>query len=267
MIKCLKITAAVCATALSMSIASADQHMSQQQPTAPIETTKNFNASQVTDIHNIIVNYMLTHPEILNRTVIALRAKIAKQQNEKALVKIQENKKDIFNNQWTPVIGNPKGKITIVEFFDYQCHHCKTSSNIIRQQLKNNKNLRVAIKDFAMFGDYSVLAAKVSLYAKQEGKYKAFHNALIDHKGQLDQDTIYDLAKKVGLNQKKLEEYLHKNANDLELYMVNTRDIAEKLGIDRTPAFIIANTDNNKYVFKKGAIDEKALKDAISQVQ
>ncbi len=78
-----------------------------------------------------------------------------------------------------PSLGNPKGDLTIVEFFDYQCPYCKKTVPELAQLAKEDGNIRLVLKDWPVFGPVSVAAAKLVLASKYQDKYAEAHAALI----------------------------------------------------------------------------------------
>ena len=78
-----------------------------------------------------------------------------------------------------PVLGNPQGDITIVEYFDYQCPYCKKVAPELAKVVKDDGKIRLVPKDWPILGDPSKYAAKLVLAAKFQNKYQAAHEALI----------------------------------------------------------------------------------------
>lgn len=83
-------------------------------------------ASELTksDVEQIVRDYLVKNPEILVEMSNALRAKQESQQAENDKTLIEAHAKQLFANQ-DPESGNPKGSLTVVEFFDYNCGYCK----------------------------------------------------------------------------------------------------------------------------------------------
>ena len=77
-----------------------------------------------------------------------------------------------------PTAGNPDGNVVLVEFFDYQCSHCKEMQPVIDKVLSGNKNVKIIYKEFPIFGAASNYAAQMALAAAKQNKYLEFHNAL-----------------------------------------------------------------------------------------
>ena len=80
------------------------------------------------EVEKIIREYLLANPELLQEVQQALDAKQKEEQRVAQQTIISDAKDKIFNSAHDGVVGNPKGKITIVEFFDYNCGYCKRAS-------------------------------------------------------------------------------------------------------------------------------------------
>ena len=112
-------------------------------------------------IEDIIKDYLTKeHPEVLMEGMQELqkRDQASAEAKSEAAVKAATDK--IFNNPDSPVGGNPKGDVTIVEFFDYQCGYCKMSEPTVEKLLKEDKNVKFIYKDFPILGPASTEAAK-----------------------------------------------------------------------------------------------------------
>ena len=120
------------------------------------------SASQRGDIERIIREYLISHPEVLQEAMMELEKKAAAAETAKHQAAVKEHAKEIFNSTRQVVLGNPKGDVTMVEFFDYNCGYCKHAMNDMLSLLKTDSNLRVVLKEFPVLGPASVDAAKVA---------------------------------------------------------------------------------------------------------
>lgn len=228
-----------------------------------------FNASQTKDIQQIVHDYIVKNPQVLVEASKALQAQQRKQMVNQAKTAIEQNGKQLFDDKLSPSIGNPKGGVTLVEFFDFQCIHCKQMAPVVSDLVSKDKNLRVIYKQFPIFGKGSEFAAKAALASQKQGKYKAFHKALMASKKRLSSSNVLKIAESVGLNTKQLKKDMQNSAVSDEL-KANVK-LAEKLRLMGTPAFIIANTPDGKFqqgsksFFVPGAASEQSLQDLISQ--
>lgn len=147
------------------------------------------------------------------------------------------------NSVWrdpdTPVLGNPNGNLTVVEFFDYQCPYCRKLAPELAQVVKDDGQIRIVLKDWPIFGDASVLAAKLALAAQYQGKYAQAHDALIAADGKLDATRIDDLLAKAGVDVDKAKADLQANQKSIEAVLARNNAQAEAFGFEGTPGFIV----------------------------
>ncbi|ALP42708.1 DsbA family, Com1-like subfamily protein [Aeromonas schubertii] len=193
------------------------------------------------DVEQIVRDYLLKNPEILVEMSNELRAKQESMQaaNDKDLIKAHA--KQLYDNK-DPEIGNPKGSLTIVEFFDYNCGYCKRAHPLITELLKEDKDIRYIYKQFPILSETSLYAARAALAVQltQPGKYQAFHDKLVAFQGHLsDQAQVEKLAKEAGVDWSKAKAKLEDPA--ISKSLGTNRALAEALGISGTPAFIVGD--------------------------
>ncbi len=138
------------------------------------------------------------------------------------------------------IVGNPAGKITIVEFFDYRCVYCRHIPAIIADLLKKNPDVRVVYRDYPLLGPPSALAAEAALSAQQQGKYLQLHNALFTSKQPLDINVIKQLAAQQGIDAQKMEK-AHLSYLTQQQLRENAQ-LANKLDVDGIPTIFVALT-------------------------
>lgn len=233
-------------------------------------SNNSFNQSQQTEIKSIVKDYLVQNPEILLEVSKALQKKQQQQVQKQASGAIDMNGNQLFNADG-PVTGNKKGNVTLVEFFDYQCGHCKNMGPVISKLVSQDQNLRVVYKDFPIFGKGSNFAAKAAIASNMQGKYMALHDALLLKKERLSPAIILKAADSVGINTTKLKADM-KSAQVQKILKANMK-LAEKLRLMGTPAFVVAYTPNGKFTqgnktfFVPGAATGDALQGLIKEVQ
>lgn len=226
------------------------------------------SADQKKAIETVIHDYLVNNPEVLLEASKALQEKQQASLQEQAQAAILKNAGQLFTDKMT-VLGNPKGNVTLVEFFDYQCIHCKKMAPIIAGLIKKDSNLRVVFKEFPIFGSSSDMASRAALAAAMQGKYQAMHEALLKQEGRLNEKIITETAKSIGLNMTKFKADMDSQA--VKDALNENRDLAEKLRLMGTPAFIIASTPAGQFktgttpAFIPGAASEQALSDLIKK--
>jgi protein-disulfide isomerase len=139
------------------------------------------------------------------------------------------------------VAGNPKGDITVVEFFDYNCPACKMMFESLDSVMKEDKNLRVVFVEYPIFGPMSDMNARIatSIAKIAPDKYYAFHTAMMRQKGKVNAEQAYEIAKNTGVDIEKLKEEVAKPENLQHLQ--KDREVATALHIQGTPALIIGD--------------------------
>ena len=160
------------------------------------------------------------------------------QQEESSNVLSKDN---VLRDSEIPALGNPKGDITIVEYFDYRCPYCKTISLVLNQVLKDDPNVRLVLKDWPILGDPSPYAAKLVLAAKYQNKYEAAHRALIVRTGRLTDGIIEDTLAKAGVDVAKAKADYEANKTAIDALLKRNNAQAEALGFRGTPAFIVGS--------------------------
>ena len=208
-------------------------------------------------VESIIHDYLLQHPEVLIEAIRAAEDKVKTDASEKAKAALAARRSEIFDDPETPVGGNPKGDVTLVEFFDYRCPYCKQVQPRLQELLAGDHELRNAYKEFPILGSVSVAAARAALAAQRQGKYEAFHNAMMAAFGQITEDTVYQVADKVELDVDRLKRDMA--APQIEAALKANHALAEALDITGTPGFVIGDQ------IVPGAIELSSLKELVTE--
>lgn len=146
---------------------------------------------------------------------------------------------EVLRDPDIPVAGNPQGDLTIVEFSDYQCPHCKTAHPHLERAAKEDGKIRLIFKSWPIFGEQSVYAAQMALAAREQNKYNEAHRALISVKGKLTPEQTQKSLADAGVNVDRAQDYLNKNVKTIGAILKRNHDQAEAFGFQGTPAFII----------------------------
>ena len=126
-------------------------------------------------VRKIVKEYLLEHPEVIEEAIQVLRAKRESGKQDRVRAALRDHDKALRFHPMSPVSGNPKGDVTLVEFFDYQCGYCKQSLKPVRDLLETDRQLRVVWKEFPILGPVSRFAARVAMASKKQGRYLEFH--------------------------------------------------------------------------------------------
>lgn len=210
------------------------------------------------EVESIIRDYLLKNPEVLLEVQDALVAKQKEEQRIAHLGTIQNSKDEIFNSAFDGVVGNPNGKVTIVEFYDYNCGFCKRAIEDMRALTANDPDLRFVLKEFPILGPDSQKASIVSMafHKMMPEKYGEFHNALLGGQGRATEAAAIKIAVSLGADEAKLRE--HMKDPDIPEAFSKTYDLANKLAITGTPSYVVGN----EVVF--GALGHEVLAEKIA---
>ena len=182
--------------------------------------------------------YILEHPEVLEEAITKLqttRETAAAKANEVALA---ANRQKVERDPRDFVAGNPQGKVTVVEFFDYRCPYCKMATGDLQKLIDGDKDLRVVMKEFPILSPVSDRAARAALGAKQQGKYWPVHTALMAEKN-LDDAAIDRILTAHGVDVTKAKAYGATKEADAQIAEINA--LAKTTGVSGTPAFVIGD--------------------------
>lgn len=198
-----------------------------------------FSPKQKTDIEAIVREYLLKNPEILLEMQQAFEAKMAKSRAETMRKSLKANASMLFGGGGQPVIGNPKGDVTVVEFFDYNCGFCRRAIPHLARLIESDKNVKVVFQELPIFGKDSEDASRVALAAAKQGKYWDVHKALLETPGKANAAKALKIAKKLGLDMDKIKADM--KSDEVTNAIRQVQALARKMGINGTPHFFIGD--------------------------
>jgi protein-disulfide isomerase len=198
-----------------------------------------FSASQSREIGDIVRDYLVKNPEVLRDAMVELDRR-EKAEQAAAREKILNDNGALFASAHQAVVGNPNGKVTLVEFFDYNCGYCKKSLDDLAKLVKEDPDLRVVLKDFPVLGPGSVEAAQVASALRHQfsgEKFWAFHQKLLLTRGQVGKVQALAVAKEMGADMGKLDRDM---ANpEVKAGIQETMRIADSLNLTGTPSWVV----------------------------
>lgn len=136
-----------------------------------------------------------------------------------------------------PVLGNPDGDVTVVEFFDYNCPYCKRVKPHMEALLAADKNVRVVYREWPILGEGSVFAARAALASREQGKYDEFHWAMMEMKGRVGEANVMQAAEKLGIDTAQLRSDM--DSPKINEHIETSMRLARSLGFNGTPSFVV----------------------------
>ena len=200
-------------------------------------------------IEKLVKNFLIKNPDFLKSILDDHKISIENQKKQNAIKALE----DIDN----PGIYQKQANITIYEFFDYNCGYCKSVVKTIMDVLSEDKKINFVFVEFPILSQQSYIAAKAAIASKKQNLYNKFHLSLMKIKGRVDEEKIFNTAKKIGLNINQLK--IDMNNPEVEQVLKKNREIAKLLNLNGTPAFVIGdiiypgalNLINFKKIIKK----------------
>ena len=153
---------------------------------------------------------------------------------------LDTEKATLENDPNAPVLGNPDGDITVVEFFDYNCPYCRRVKPEMEALLAADPNVRVVYREWPILGDGSVFAARAALASRNQGKYEEFHWAMMQLKERAEEASILRTAEDIGLDVAQLRRDM--NGPEIEEHIQTSMRLAQSLGFSGTPSFVIGDS-------------------------
>ncbi|MEJ6846841.1 DsbA family protein [Sinorhizobium fredii] len=203
--------------------------------------------------------YLLANPEVLIESVNGLEARRQAAENSELTAVISQRHDEIFNDPGSPVGANPKGDAILVEFFDYNCPYCRQATPVLDTLEQEDKGLRLVFKEYPILGPGSVFAARAALASQKQGKYLAFHKAMMAYQGRITETSSLEVAANVGLDVEQLKQDMKDPAID-EIIKRNIA-LAQALRISGTPSFVVGKE------IVRGLTDASSLKRLIASAR
>lgn len=219
-------------------------------------TAQALDDAQKKEFGAFIREYLINNPEVIQEAQAALEKKQADEQAMAGVKAIERNKDAIFSSANDVVLGNPKGDVTVVEFFDYNCGYCKHALADMNALLEKDKNIRFVLKEFPILGPDSLAAHRVAdAFRKVKAdKYNEFHQTLLGGKGRATDARAIEIASSLGVQEAEIRAMMEKSPADDAIR--ESYRLAQELGISGTPSYVIGNEP----VFGAIGVDELTSK-------
>ncbi len=188
----------------------------------------------------IVRDYLLANPQILREVAERLRQQDEAEAETARADVFRKGASEIYDSEHQVVLGDPKGDVTLVEFFDYNCGYCKQALADTEELLRSDPKLRLVLKEFPVLGQDSVDAARVAIAVNSQApdKYLDFHRRLLTAEAA-NAETALAIAAELGLDQARLSAALADPK--IEQTLISVQKLAKQLNINGTPTYVIAD--------------------------
>lgn len=172
----------------------------------------------------------------------------------------------ILNDPDAPVGGNPDGDLTIIDFFDYNCPYCKMAAKSLEKIVKADGNIRLVYRDWPILAETSIVGARLALAAKYQDGYLPVHHALMDIPGYgISQEQMMEAVRKTGVDHRRLDADISAHADDILRLIKRNLNIAEAIGLQGTPGFLVGAYKVNQALNYDGFV--KVVADARARAK
>ena len=240
-----------------------DDNMSHA-PKVSVDTS--FSDVQEDEIGALVRAYLLNNPEVIIEAVnkYSNEQRLAAERNSRQAA--MEGLPYLLDPQTSFVAGKDpaKAKIAVIEFFDYHCGYCKRASGLVKKLVKSDADIKVVFREMPILREESAYAAEMALASRDQGKFVDFHFAMLDSSGVLTKDRVHEFARGVVLDVAKMESAVE--SDEIPNILQDNLSLAAALGIDGTPAFIIAALDGS-YVEVVSGYDEATIEAKIKEAK
>lgn len=217
--------------------------LAQGTAPAPVAVPNGASAVDVADrakIEMVVRQLLDKEPELVMQAAQKFQVREQEKQTAAAQGAIKENASALYNNKDDAVVGNAKGDVTVVEFFDYSCGYCKRVHPTTVDLRTQDKGVRYVYKQYPILGPASLLAAQAAVAAQLQGKFEPMHEALINNKEPLTEAKLDQIAAGIkGLDAAKLKTEM--KGAEVQRRITASLELGRKVGVNGTPGFIIGD--------------------------
>jgi protein-disulfide isomerase len=213
------------------------------------------------DVEGIVRDYLIANPEVLQEAFNALQTKRTAEAATARAAAIESNRAALETSPLGPVLGNPDGDVTLVEFFDYNCSYCRHALGDLNDLIAADPNLRVVLREFPVLGEGSMKAAAVSIAVHEVApeRYEEFHNALLSNQGHADEAVALQTVDSLKIPRAAVEAAMR--SDSVRKSVEESYRLGQALKLDGTPSYIVGDA------VEEGAVGVAALKQRINEAR
>jgi protein-disulfide isomerase len=265
----------LCAAATMLALTAPVQAQSVRGEIEAI--VREYLAEHPEEVQRIVKDYLGKNPEVLQDAMTELLRKrpgtaaapaaaaaappaaaVPLAGSEKAAV-IKRSAPALFDSAHQVTLGDPKGDVTLVEFFDYSCGFCKRALADKLELLSSDPKLRIVLKEFPILGPGSAEAARIAVAVRMQDpgglRYLEFHKKLLGDRMPPNRSRALAVAQEVGLDVARLER--DEAGDEVRATLEESVQLARALGISGTPSYVVGDA------LVPGAVGAAALKERI----
>jgi len=193
------------------------------------------SAGNTQDMNQAIEDYLMNNP-LKIREALELAAQQEQIEAQKRVAENYKNNwKELSSDENSPSVGPKDAKITVVEFFDFNCGYCKRLAPELAKVIKNNPDVKFVFKPVTFLGSMPI--AKAAMAAGKQGKFLEVYEAFMTHNGQLNSEAIDEIIKNAGLDVDKTKEIM--DSDEIKKTLSSITDLSQKVEVRGVPTLVI----------------------------
>jgi protein-disulfide isomerase len=197
-------------------------------------------ALDVPGVRSIVAQYIMDHPETIVAALDAQQAQQALQRQSQVSIAIRQHRAELLADAGSPAMGDPKGDVTVVEFFDFRCPYCKKTAPLLEHLVARERRVRIVFKNLPVLGPESMYAARLGLAAARRGRFAEFYKTIFAQvPAHGDRGAIDGAVRNMSLNPAAL--YAASKTPEIDAAVQRDLRLAESLGITGTPALVVGD--------------------------
>jgi protein-disulfide isomerase len=216
-------------------------------------SAENLTKDQMQDL---VLQTIRENPEVIMEALQAMQLRQEQAKADQAQAVLTTNRAALEQDPNAPVLGNPKGDVTVVEFFDYNCGYCRRVFDDVHALMESDTNVRLVMREWPILGEESVFAARASLASRNQGKYTDFHNALMSNTGRANEASVMRIAAELDMDIEQLKRDM--DAPEVVAHIQTSMQLTRALNLNGTPAFIFGDQ------LVPGAIELDQMKELVA---
>jgi protein-disulfide isomerase len=230
---------------------------------AMAQTATTFKPEQKAAIEQIVKDYIMAHPEIVQDALLELDRRQKEAENAAVKTALKTEEMALYDTSAGVVVGNPEGDVTLIEFFDYNCPYCRKAMTTLDALVKGDPKLRILLRDLPIVHPpESIEVAKIALAARNQlpaDRFWEFHKRLFSASRLVAKPQALQVAKDMGLDLARLEKDAESDA--VKVALTDSDRLSQVLNLRGTPAFVLGG----EVVF--GAQDDADMRAQIAAVR
>lgn len=210
-------------------------------------------------VRELVLETIRENPEIVMEAVAILESRQAEAQAASQAEVLTRKRDTLERDPNAPVLGNPDGDVTVVEFFDYDCPYCRRAKPEVEALLEADPSVRLVYREWPILGEGSIFAARAALASREQGLYEEFHWAMMGMNGRAEESSVLRIAEDIGLDVAQMRRDME--APEIDAHIQTSIRLAQALGITGTPSFVVGDA------LVPGVVDVEQFQSLVSDAR